>query len=189
MQFIYQRLFFKQEDEIKWLNKMTQRGLLLAKRAPLTYFFTFNENDDNNYKYRIVYMHDAIANGASDEEMESLPEDGSRVTCSYKNRAYQVIASDQSFGEYDDSHARYKHYLAIWSFYLTLFIASLSVLAYHVGFAVEMTLKSKPIPSVLVIAITAYIFISVSILFAYYLDNAMFWKKQYKISKKRKALN
>lgn len=183
MQFMFQRLFMKQEDEINWLNKMTQRGLLLVKRAPLTFYFDFNENDDKNYKYKIVYMHDAIANGESDEELKLLPNDGSRLTCSYKNRAYLLTAGDQSFGEYNDSHAKYKHYIAIWAFYLALFIASLGAFAYHVGYAVEMTLKSKPIPSRLVIAITLFILISVSVFFAYYLDKAMFWHKKYKVSK------
>ena len=183
MQFMFQKFFIKELDEINWLNKMAQRGLLLVKRAPLIYYLSFNNNDDKNYKYKIVYMHDAIANGASDDELKLLPEDGSKMACSYKNRAYLLIASDESFDEYNDNHARYKHYLSIWSFYLVLFIASLSAFAYHAGYVVEMMLKNKPIPSRLVVAITLFVLIGVSVFFAYYLDKTMFWNKKYKNSK------
>lgn len=183
MQFMYQKLFLNELDEINWLNKMAQRGLLLVKRAPLFYYFSFNDNDDKSYKYKVVYMHDAIANGASDDELKLLPDDGSKMVCSYKNRAYLLLASDETFADYDDLHARYKHYLAIWTFYLFLFMASLSALAYHVGYAIEMMLKSKPMPSSLVIAIIAFVLIGVSVLFAYYLDKTLFWNKKYKNSK------
>lgn len=180
MRFTYNNIFMNTNDETTWLNTMTKRGLHLVKRLPFTYYFEFVDDLDTEYNYKIVYMHDAIENSASDEEIKNIPDDGSVLVCGYKNKAYYKKAGGVPLIEYNDSNARYTHFLNIWLFYAFLFVASISVFAYHLVFAIRMLLEEKPLPSVPVIAATIIVLICVSVLFAYYGDKVMFWKKKSK---------
>ena len=189
MRFRYNNFFTNTTDETKWLDNFAKKGLHLVKRAPFTYYFEYVDEPDTIYNYKVIYMHDAVENGASDEEIKIIPDDGSVLTCGYKNKAYFKKAGDIPHKDFDDSHARLKHFVNIWIFYAFLFVASLAVFTYHLNFAIKMMLENKPIPSVSVLAATIIALVFSAFLFAFYADKTMFWRKKLKEATLKKLLN
>lgn len=132
MKYIVRKAYWDFEKEEKWLNEMSAKGMALTDYSWCRY--VFEEDNNNQYTYRIEFLKDMPTHPESIAYLKFLEESGVECVATYMRWVYlRKKTSEGSFDIYTDIDSKIKHYNRInivWSSAMIIeFVAALSNLS------------------------------------------------------------
>lgn len=121
------KLFIDIEEEIQWLNEMSELGWKLVNKSFITY--EFESCLSCEYLYQIELTINKIDVKSKQDYFDFLKETGIELVCislgwSYYRRNF----GDKQFMIFSDYPSIIKHYIRISYFFISIFIINISII-------------------------------------------------------------
>ena len=126
MKHIIRKAYWDYENEEKWLNEMSAKGMHMDAYSWCKY--TFAEGEPGKYIYRLELLENLPSTAESQAYLRFLEESGVEHVASYMRWVYlRKNAADGEFEVYTDIESKIKYFKRVNAFWMTLAMAEIAV--------------------------------------------------------------
>lgn len=134
MKHVVRKIYWDYENEEKWLNEMSAKGMHMDAYSWCKY--TFAEGEPGKYIYRLELLENLAGSAESQAYLRFLEESGVEHVASYMRWVYlRKNAADGEFEVYTDIESKIKYFKRVNAFWVTLAMAEIAIGCSNVAIA------------------------------------------------------